>query len=512
MICKNCGTINDDDALFCVNCGAPIDSQPVNPEPTPVYNPAPAVNQSRAAVKTKSNKGIIALCVIGGIIAISLIALIVVMALQKPVVNNTYNSYVFTFSDIESEFETIEAEYIDADNKIPEEKIEIVLKKDYDYIVAQNKKTERFTEIVMVPEEKSIKCVMADNSAYHHVINDKSYITDENGEVKETEDETPLPQEEVTEEKKENTTAANKALDYSAVEKALKENAFDFVGAYMPFRESDGKIYYYDEEYNPSNIFSFDLSSGKTEKFVSFESGKELGIDMPYTSVYFGEKGVIITISDSNETTLETYEQTHYTYAYDYATKEDISKNAGAGTVEYDGNDIYFMPFNESAPMVEGVGARIEEVGNTDILFYPDGDYEEEFSNAYYQRIITLNGKLFACYYFDGEWGKYRIAVLNDDGSIKDIATDISHYYLSDKYIYYVSDSVMYRIDSESDSLDSEEVCKLNCDSLYFVTDDRVYYFRISSATDGEGSIYYLDFKTGKETEIASGGYAMGGY
>ncbi|SPS07490.1 DUF4767 domain-containing protein [Latilactobacillus sakei] len=104
MFCQNCGTKNDADSRFCINCGEPLDgiieqpepnqtsvTEPTPTEPTPTPNnlgsvpPAPIVSRQAAKQQSTSKKWVPR--IIGGLVVVA-IAAGAWFYLQKPAADN----------------------------------------------------------------------------------------------------------------------------------------------------------------------------------------------------------------------------------------------------------------------------------------------------------------------------------------------------------------------------------------------------------------------------------------
>ena len=111
MLCPKCGSDIPEANNFCTNCGEQIDNQTQDNSQIQQNNPLQQDAAAKGgAVAKKSNKGLIAICIVAGLIALGLVGYIVV-AFVFPNNNSARSSNGIKdserFSDVISEYNTV---------------------------------------------------------------------------------------------------------------------------------------------------------------------------------------------------------------------------------------------------------------------------------------------------------------------------------------------------------------------------------------------------------------------
>ncbi len=135
MLCPNCGSQNDDNSKFCLNCGqslalntneqavapppppAPPPAQPVQPPPPPqTWAPAPPPPAPAAPPPKKKNKGcLIAVIIVAILLVLGLVAGIIGFKVVRKAINDELASE-FGFSQNENKTQANDDDYDDDDD------------------------------------------------------------------------------------------------------------------------------------------------------------------------------------------------------------------------------------------------------------------------------------------------------------------------------------------------------------------------------------------------------------
>lgn len=474
----------------------------------------PPMPQGDAAAKKKSNLGVI-LGIIGGVLGLLVIAVIVlVIAFSKSgdttTVTPNVSGAVFQMTEFESEFDTIEEPYLDNNGDVKDDKIDVVLEEEHNYLVNYDGIYDLFSSFSINQKKHIIECVLNNGNIYEHYPgkNTPSRVVDENDTVIEeetTEETTEKPTEEATEE----ADTTPKTGNYANFEKMLVKKAPDIVGCCMEFRGVDGKIYYYDHDYQPTGIYSYDFTNDKINKEFNIKSAKELGLtNYVMCLVSLGEKGCMIYqyCEDNDFQTVEGSEHKSG-YAYDGT---DISKNVNLYTGEFDGDYLYcYDGYSEPVNQIDAVSVNSNGEGNSDIVFVAERDLPDLGDNYHLAKVFTSDGNMFGVFNPDDN-SQSKLVKL--EGEKSEILFDFDGvYYIDDGKFYFMDDGMLKCMDTTGSDYTAEDVIGIDCDVLYCVTPDRAYFCK--RINDGQKAVIsYVDLDTNKVTEIYSGNYAMGGY
>ncbi|MBQ8076912.1 MAG: hypothetical protein IJ235_00850 [Eubacterium sp.] len=461
------------------------------------------------AAPAKKNKTGLVLGIVGGIIAVMVVVVIIlIFALgssnNSSGVPQNLNTSSFHMATFESELDSIEKEYLDSDGNIKKGDIDAVLKKDKEYLDKYNSTHHSFKSVTINQSGKYIECLLDNGNTYCHVPgkNLPSRIVDPSDETVQTEDEDDSSNDA-------NDTDSVKTGDYTNIEKALVKSAPDIVGCCMEFRGANGKIYYYDNDYQPTGVYSYDVTTDTINKDFPIKSAEELGLEnYIMCRVSLGEKGCAV-YQYCMDNDFQTVSGSEHLEAYTY-DGEDISKNANSLSGEFDGDYWYsYSGYDEPINQVDAIDAYADEIGNSDIVFDAERDLPDLDSDYHINKLYTSSGNMFAVFRKD-DGSSFALASVDGDDSQILFEFD-GDFYMDEDRFYYVSQGKLNYIDTTDDDYNSTEVADIDCDVLYFVTADRAYYCkRIDNGQ--KASICRIDLESGETTELFSGGYALGGY
>ena len=160
--------------------------QPAPNAPRPVYGGAATVQ--------KDNTGKI-LGIIGGVIGLVLLVVIIMIITLSSGGSNTTATYTPSIkspasycSEYEAKLNEMEKDYLNSKGDVKEEKINTLLKEEYNYISTYNETHHTFTDVKMNETHKTIDCYLDDGRIYRHFPgkNSESQIVDDEGNVEDT--------------------------------------------------------------------------------------------------------------------------------------------------------------------------------------------------------------------------------------------------------------------------------------------------------------------------------------
>lgn len=446
--------------------------QPGNPN-QPIYNPVSPAE--------KKNKIPLIIGITAGIIILILIITAVVIALNSGNGDtyNTYNSYYSVeYVEVNKGLQDIEKDFYE-DGKIPEKKIPILFEKQEAYLKEQKKNG--------IIKEYTVR----DDSIYIE------FNPDSDGRCAEPIEYIPgMYYDKETDEKTE--------TDYTALDNAIRENALSFVGAGMTFRGYCDKIYYTDNDYQPTGLYSFSTKTGevKNEYKIKMDKDEDTFITLMSQGANIST-GIQYPLADD-----DTYDYNDRDFVlFDY--EKGIIKNSNANYFvnDYYGDTLYTNDTREHF--------SIESFPSTGIIYNSNFLFNDEESEMSPGSIIARGDN--SLYVFDYKPYDYQNNILLRCSDLISLQTGkainaqpIVSYYICDNYVYYTgSEDKLHKLDIKTES--DEVITDIDDDSMLFVvTDDMIYYGEYRN--ENEIEIYKRDLNTGNVKILTSGSYPMGGY
>lgn len=278
--------------------------------------------------------------------------------------------------------------------------------------------------------------------------------------------------------------------DFKAIESYLTKNANNFVGGDMLFRGLGSKIYFCDDPYRPTGVFSFDTETGSCQKITNLSppSNKKVNIVGLYESGF--------SVKQLNTDSIEYLD----TQVYDYSGKKAAS-NANAFSVEYDGERLYY--YNSDSSIIEASSAD-GTVYNGDIIFDLS---DTQFSDCWMGGVFTYKSQLFIEIYYQEHW----ILVTEINGEYREIADfgGGGGKYIDGDTLYYVRNNQLYRLSLKHGEHRSKIVCDIETNAnIYFVCGNRIYYG--INKNGGFNEIYRMDIGS-KAKKLHESDCPMGG-
>ena len=298
-------------------------------------------------------------------------------------------------------------------------------------------------------------------------------------------------------------TTKKAQTDYSSIESDLKRYAFSFEGAKMKFRQSGKRIYYADDDDDASAVYRFNPDESDSEKHLDITEAASYG-DTFRTFVKLCEKGVIVEYC--SEDALEGNQiPDYYFFASTYKGKKEFSERVNEYSNEFDGERVYILNSEDSSvETVKIKGSESREYRFKGYMYFP-----QALKEYYLEQVFTANGRAFGIFCGGKDYDKYQLVYLKDGNKAQIISEISTNYYIAGKEFYYCKDGMLYMIDLKSDAFKPKEIVKLNCDVLYFVTKDRVYFCKYNNKS---AEIYYYSFAAKSNYKITASSRKLNEY
>ena len=328
-----------------------------------------------AAVQEKSNTGLI-LGIIGGVVGIVMLAVIIVLIATNWHTDDSttsnlpnFNGAYVQYTEFENTFDDMEEESLDEDGNVLDDKIDVLLQDEYNYIYNYNDTHHIFEDVKINDAQKTIDCIIDDDTIFRHVPgkNGQSGVVDNDGNAKDDTDDTDTDDSEAAETEETEESEENDS-NIDDLDSAFRENLCS-------------EKWYMNTIINGGcGGFSFEFSEDGT--VIERLEGESETIENTYT--FYADGADCATWNDGTDTfyvynneysnNVFTYESDKYKGIICRASKCDSSCNDYSILSNYVWYSEYF---EDKYGTNESVFGEVDEDEKT-LAFYTDGEYYSE--------------------------------------------------------------------------------------------------------------------------------------